>query len=262
MQNSDQYSIPTVIYASDETLQRAERLFPPKFKNFLAIPILQVKPRISEEEFKYRIESLPEMDFVIFSSPNAAKMFNALCEASKTRFYFGDVKVIATGDKTASTCRDLYIDVDFLPKTYSAAGIVKMLEEMEIKNKNVLIPKSAKAGSFLTDEISKLGAEVFAIDTYTVEPPNQSELRNLKSKLELIDPQLFIFTSPSAFEFARKTFCCGDIDKVFKSKYVAAIGDKTASALFKEGIKNVIIPETYTLDGLLRKLTEYFKTPK
>ncbi|WP_456465592.1 uroporphyrinogen-III synthase [Persephonella sp.] len=79
-------------------------------------------------------------------------------------------------------------------------------------------------------------------------------------KKDLVESDIVIFSSQNAVEFLLSGI---DIN-LLKGKTIIATGEKTGKALKRKGIKNVIIPEVYSAEGVanLIKSKEEFKGKK
>lgn len=71
---------------------------------------------------------------------------------------------------------------------------------------------------------------------------------------------LFIFTSPSTFENFIQIMDLNNPVNYFKKFDIAAIGPTTRSAIESKKVKVNIIPDEFTIDGLVKKVIEYYKT--
>jgi uroporphyrinogen-III synthase len=66
------------------------------------------------------------------------------------------------------------------------------------------------------------------------------------------------FTSPTALRRFASLIGEDQATDLLNTTLVAAIGPVTAAAATEMGIHTPIVPDTYTVDGLVRLLTSYF----
>jgi uroporphyrinogen-III synthase len=110
--------------------------------------------------------------------------------------------------------------------------------------------------------LKNLGAIIKSVPVYNVAIPTGDSLKPNLQLLESSEIDLFIFTSPSTFENFLQIV---DIKNPFQyfSKYdVAAIGPTTKEAIEAKKVKVKILPEEFTINGLTKKIVEYYSNHK
>uniref|UniRef100_A0A0A9E653 Uroporphyrinogen-III synthase n=1 Tax=Arundo donax TaxID=35708 RepID=A0A0A9E653_ARUDO len=113
----------------------------------------------------------------------------------------------------------------------------------------VLYPASAKAGHEIQDGLSDRGFEVTRLNTYTTVPVQDVEPLTLK--LALSAPVVAV-ASPSALRAWLNLV--SQVDNWNNS--VACIGETTASAARKLGLRSIYYPSTPGLDGWVESILE------
>jgi uroporphyrinogen-III synthase len=184
-------------------------------------------------------------DYAVFTSPVAVEMF--MPHADKVSFK----KVISVGTKTAARLKEKGIETDFIPEIFSAEGMIKMFEDVDVNGLKFLMPGAEKrAGNFHGYLISK-GAEVELVSTYKTSPMIydkgfvDSYLR--ENKIEIIT-----LTAPSAAEslLAQTTSLEGIA--------LVSIGKTTWSYLKEKG-HDSIYPEVMTIEGMTELIVKTYK---
>ncbi len=222
---------------------------------FPALKIKTLRNRQVEKTFA----EINRFDFVVFTSVNAVKSFLELKDFYKSSFKWKDIWVAATGAKTALFCSNNGIEVNFVPDEYSASGLLLLFESIDIKGKKILIPCSLLAGDELAEGLKKRNAVVTKIPIYNVVPPDIEEVRSLIDLTHDNKPDLFAFTSPSAFKNFIRLLNVTNLGGYFGGSAIAAIGNTTARAIENFGLNVSIVPEKFTLEFLSEAIVKYFQ---
>jgi len=127
-----------------------------------------------------------------------------------------------------------------------------------LKNKVVFIPRSAIGREELPKGLKDLGAIIKSVPVYNVSLPSGDKMKQSLEVLNNSDPDLFIFTSPSTFE--NFLLIMGIKNPVgYLGKFdVAAIGPTTKEAIENKNVKVEILPDEFTIEGLIKKIIEYY----
>jgi len=230
--------------------------------NVIVFPTLEILPPESWKKFD-KIVSLPEkIDFIVFTSAHAVKMFNIRCNELNVKLNFNKTKVVSVGTKTSSVCGRDNIPVHIVPKKFSADGVVEELSKYNLKNKVVFIPRSAIGREELPHGLKDLGAVIKSVPVYNVSLPTKENIKPYIEELKKNKPYLFIFTSPSTFENFLQIEKISNPVNYFSKFDVAAIGPTTKASIEKNNVTVNIMPDEYTIDGLIRKITSYYSKQK
>lgn len=193
-------------------------------------------------------------DYLIFTSANAVRMFLRGTAELGAEIYYKQLTVAAVGRKTAIVCTKNNIEVSLVPDDYSAKGLIKKFEGIDVAGKTVLIPSSAIGGEELSEYLKSRGARVNSPVVYDVGLPDPAVTAPAAEKLKEIKPDVFIFTSPSTFRNFLKIMNIDSPALFFNGSKVAAIGPTTKAEIENAGIKVSVFPEEYTMDGLLKRI--------
>ena len=230
--------------------------------NVIIFPTLEIVPPSDWSKFDSVVSHPNRIDFIIFTSVHAVQMFSRRIQEIGSIINYNQTKVVAVGTKTSAYCHKNNINVNIIPEKFSSEGVVEALSKYNLKNKVVFIPRSAIGREGLPMGLKELGAVIKSATVYNVAIPSNE---NLKSNLQLLESSnidLFIFTSPSTFE---NFLQIADIKTPFQyfSKFdVAAIGPTTKEAIESKKVKVKILPDEYTINGLTKKIVEYYGTQK
>ena len=226
----------------------------------IVFPTLAIVPPSNWNGFDIVILKPDKINFIIFTSVHAVEMFSKRCEELKIKIDFTNIKVVAVGNKTSAVCRDYKIPVHIIPDKFSAEGVIEKLSKFDLKDKLVFIPRSAIGREELPRGLKDLGAIIKSVPVYNVSFPNKEIIAENLEVLKKSKPDLFIFTSPSTFENFLQILNVVNPAEYFRGYDVAAIGPTTKTAVENSRVKVNIMPDEYTIDGLIKKITEYYKS--
>ncbi len=205
----------------------------------MAFPLIKTAPLpFNAEEV---LEFSPE--YILFSSKNGAKHFFSRVSPED----FTHSSVIAVGSSTAEVLKSYGLN-SIIPKTFSAEGIVELLESFQVEGRKFLIVRPEKARKKVAEYLKSRGAKIKEVVVYRTEPDFEKRER-LK---EVVDrkPEVYAFTSPSNFN-AFIALIGEKALEYLKAVKVIPIGHVTQKALEKRGVPVWKLPSRYTLDGII-----------
>ena len=171
--------------------------------------------------------------------------------------------IAAIGSKTKELLQEYGLSAHVLPEKFTAASLLKTIEQKKIKNTQVLLPVSAIARDELYMGLKSLGANVQRIVVY------QNRLNQPKNKDNVIKAilngniDMLIFFSPSAVQNFASIIGQYTLAEIRHLKLlVAVIGPTTAAAVRELGLTPHIEPLNYTTEELIHAITDYYKTVK
>ncbi len=230
--------------------------------NVVIIPTLEIVPPTDWSKFDSALSHPEKIDFIVFTSVHSVEMFSRRCREIGASLNYNRTKVVAVGNKTSSCCHKNNISVSIVPEKFSAEGVIEALSKYNLKNKIVFIPRSAIGREELPKGLKDLGAVIKTVPVYNVSIPTKEEFQHNLEILNSTKVDLFIFTSPSTFE---NFLQIADIKNPFQyfSKFeIAAIGPTTKDAIEAKRVKVKILPEEFTLNGLVKKIVEHYSNSK
>nr|GMC55000.1 uroporphyrinogen-III synthase, chloroplastic isoform X1 [Ipomoea batatas] len=166
-----------------------------------------------------------------------------------------NVRIAVVGAGTASIFDEVtqsskqYLDVAFAPSKATGKVLALELPKHENKRCTVLYPASAKASGEIEEGLSKRGFEVTRLNTYTTAPIQHVDEALLK--IALCAPVVAV-ASPSAIR-AWASFVPALEEW---GNAIACIGETTALAAKRLGLRNVYYPENPGLDGWVDSILE------
>jgi uroporphyrinogen III methyltransferase/synthase len=204
------------------------------------------------------IENLTTYDVLIFTSVNGVKnFFQRLKEKGKNISPLKKLKMVAIGPKTAAAIEQFHLRVDIIPKKFQAESVVEALEKDGITGKRFLLPRAEKARDVLPKEITKRGGHINVVTVYRTSK-GKGDVQAVKELFRKRLIHYITFTSSSTVKNFVELLAEKDISKMIKGAVVASIGPITADTAASLGIKTDILPENYTIPGLVKAISEYF----
>jgi uroporphyrinogen-III synthase len=225
----------------------------------IIFPTLEIVPPSSWNEFDKIVSEQNKIDFIIFTSAHAVKMYTKRLKELNLEIHYKQMKVVAVGSKTYSICEKYNVPVHIIPKRFSGEGVVDALSKFDLKDKTIFIPRSALGREDLPHGLRELGAIIKTVPVYNVSLPTKENISENIKKLNTSKPDLFIFTSPSTFENFMQIMDISNPMSYFKGYDVAAIGPTTQSAIENKRVKVNIMPDEFTIQGLVKKVIEFYK---
>ncbi|HUX61876.1 MAG TPA: uroporphyrinogen-III synthase [Ignavibacteriaceae bacterium] len=248
-----------VITRAIEQSKESSETFKQLGANVIIFPTLDIVPPDSWSQFDSIITGKAKIDFIIFTSAYAVKMFTLRCNDLNVKLDFNRIKIVAVGNKTAAICERNNIPVHIIPQKYSANGVINELSNYDLESKVIFIPRSAIGREELPEELEKLGAIIKSAPAYNVSIPPPDIIKENLERLRQSNPDIFIFTSPSTFENFLTILKISEPVNYFVRSDVAAIGPSTKTAIENKGVHVSIMPDEYTIDGLAKAIVEYYK---
>ncbi len=218
-------------------------------------PTIEISPLQDYEPLKKAVENLRDYDWLIFTSVNGVRFFwREIRKMGLDARALGNNRVAAIGPATAKVLEEKGIFADFVPEKYVAESVVEGLLKLGIKDKKVLIPRARVAREVLPAELERAGAHVQVVPVYETGLA-QADGALILSRLEKGEIQYVTFTSSSTVENFFSLIAPEKLRPyVQKGLKLVCIGPITADTLQKFGFRADLMPEDYTIPGIVRTL--------
>lgn len=188
-------------------------------------------------------------DFIIFSSINAVKYFMDKSDARA-------IKYIAVGSKTAEFLKNYGIDAIVPQGEFSADGLIDYFKNIDVKDKNILIPVPETHSDKFKNYLITNGALVETVVIYKTSKIKYEEgyVKNFiaENKIDTV-----VFASPSAAESFFMNF---HEDSFINKLNFISIGKTTYNFLKNSLNIDSYYPEEYTIYGVVLLLQELRRT--
>ncbi len=220
-------------------------------------PTIQIVPPESWTALDDALEHLDDYAWIIFTSANGVRFFfQRLQEQGRDIRALKNIRISTIGPATAVILEKMGVKVDLVPKEYISEGVVKAFQGQDIRGARILLPRAEMARDVIPAGLEKMGARVDVVTVYrTISSGRRPE--ELDSLIKEGKVDVITFTSPSTVT------CFQEImgrDYVLPPRVkIAAIGPVTAAAVHKAGLKVDILQETYTIEGLVAGMQDFFR---
>ncbi|KAL7127441.1 hypothetical protein ABFS83_14G253500 [Erythranthe nasuta] len=196
-------------------------------------------------------------DWIIITSPEAGVTFLDAWQAAGTP----KVRVGVVGAGTASIFEKIVpsskqsLNVAFVPSKATGTVLAAELPNYGNARSSVLYPASAKASNEIDEGLAKRGFEVTRLNTYTTEPISHVDQLVLE---EALTAPVIAVASPSAVrDFVLYSAWVSLLPESQKWDNAAVcIGETTALAAKKLGVRNVYFPSNPGLEGWVNSILE------
>ncbi|MCX8010516.1 MAG: uroporphyrinogen-III synthase [Ignavibacteria bacterium] len=236
------------------------KVFEEQGAEVIVLPTLKIVPPLSWQKCDEAIKKLTEFSAIIFTNANAVDWFYRRMQYLDSDFDFKNLMVIAIGQKTAECCKMHNIPISFILKDLTSEGMIRTLESLDLKGKNILITQSHVERDELTERLYKLGAKATRVDCYDVIVPKIEDISEVIIEMNSKDIDVYVFTSPSTFKNYLEIFRIENPKEYFADKVIAAIGPATKNEISSHNIEVKIMPTQFTLQGLVQSIINFFTT--
>lgn len=208
-------------------------------------PTIRIEPASNPKPLLQALSELATFDRVLFTSVNGVTHTWQHLQHP----WPDSVRVAAIGPATAAALNSRGVTPDFVPSEYVAEALASGLGS--VQGQSILLPRASKARPALVELLHAGGAKVTLVTAYEthVNHPSDTAYAALAGGADAIT-----FTSGSTVE----GFVAVSPD--LKIPVTAAcIGPVTAQVAADAGFKVAIVAKTYTTEGLVTALEEYFE---
>ncbi len=209
----------------------------------LLIPAIKTVP-LASSKFTSALACLTDYDWILLTSANAVRFF---AQALPTGVSLPSLA--AVGPATAAAMTGASLGVSAHPDRFTGVELAEALGPLQ--GNRILLPRSRRGRDEIISALNEQGAHVDDIAIYdTVACAPSPEMRTELAR----GVDVLTFTSPSTVEsFSHHVFreCWG-------SALIACIGPTTADAAQRLGLSVEIVPDTYTVDGLIDAIVRYY----
>ncbi|KAL3628259.1 hypothetical protein CASFOL_027305 [Castilleja foliolosa] len=222
----------------------------------LELPLIQ-HTRLPDLDKLSSLLSSTSFDWIIITSPEAGLVFLEAWKIAETP----RVRVGVVGAGTASVFEKIEptweqsLNVAFVPSKAIGKVLTAELPDHGNERCTVLYPASAKAGHEIQEGLTKRGFEVTRLNTYTTVSVDISDLMSPNGELashvdemvleQALSAPVIALASPSAI----RAWISLIPEPQKWGKAVACIGETTALAAKKLGLRNVYFPENPGIEG-------------
>jgi len=242
-----------------ERSQEAVRIIEDYRGTVLVAPTLELQVSNTQSLIKL-CQTADKLDWLIFTSPTSILSLFKHCKDLKERLN-PQCKIAVIGPRTGNYLEEHALKPDVIPDDYTAEGLLEVFKDINIRNKNIGLPRTLAARDVLPEGLKEKGAHVFLAEAYkSALPKDRSKVNELISSIIKMEVDAVTFTSTltasNLFEMVKEEDKERFLEPLRNGEVlVAAIGPVTAKPLEEQGIPT-IIPEKYTVKAMLNKLKD------
>jgi uroporphyrinogen-III synthase len=211
-------------------------------------PVLQVTGPEDEAELRQALERLPEMDWLVLTSPRAV-------EALDGQGVFVDeapegLQIAVVGARTEEALEERGWRAHVVPRPAGAIPLLLALQARDVgRGARILFPASEKARTVLPDGLRDRGARVYQVVAYRPAPAALSP----QARAAMGGADAVTFTSPSAVNALVESL--GDEELAALRELPAGVqGPTTGRAAREAGWTRLVEAEPRTFQGLAAAL--------
>jgi uroporphyrinogen-III synthase len=227
----------------------------------ILFPTIKIIPTENWGACDLAIKNMESFDWIVFSSQNSVKYF--LQRLSLHNKKIGNQKIGVIGAKTAEFVSSYDLPLDLLPEKYSAAGFLEQLRQLNLQNKNFLLPVSDIARDELICGLRDLGHRATSVEVYRTVINNEIQKEELQKKIGTHGIDCLTFFSPSAFTSFLEIMNKETLALIqYNNIALAAIGETTAAVIQEKGFYPHIIAQKSSDNHILEAIKVYFSQLK
>ena len=220
----------------------------------LLFPAIQIEAPENWQSVDHALQSLPQVDWAIFSSRNAVAHALSRAHSLGVAWPLGP-RVAAVGRETAKALGEFGIPVDLVPRNFSSEGLLESAELAPVQGQRIVIFAGDQGRELLELTLTQRGAVVEKAFCYrrTIPGSNPTPLLHAWARGEL---DAVTVTSPEIFNnFFQLIGGLGQ--RWLKRTPIIAISPLTAEAVTAVGLPPPWIAPEASSDGILAALESW-----
>ncbi|NLB18134.1 MAG: uroporphyrinogen-III synthase, partial [Syntrophomonadaceae bacterium] len=165
-------------------------------------------------------------------------------------------RICAIGPATAAEAESRGLRVSVIPPEYKAEAAADILLRHMEAGEQMLLPRARGAREILPVLLSERGIRVDELEIYeaALESSVSAHALELLKKAEI---DFITFTSSSTVNNFVTLIGAEELPRLQKEVKVACIGPVTANTAREAGFNVDVIPQNYTVDGLVQEIVEF-----
>jgi uroporphyrinogen III methyltransferase/synthase len=226
-------------------------------------PTFRVAPPDDPEAMDRAAASVDEYQWVVFESASAATRFlSALTRGPRDLRALGRVHICAVGPSTADrlTAAGIRADVVIAEMGVESVGEA-IVAHAPVAGTRVLVVRPDHLRGVVGEDLARRGAAITDLVAYRTAPASPDAPGVQALYRSLLDGQIdaVTFTSPTALRRFAVLIGEEQAADLLNTVVVVAIGPVTAAAAAELGVRSPIVPESYTVAGLVQALVAHFQ---
>jgi len=219
----------------------------------ICFPTIDFVP-LPAPELDAALAQLDQYAWLIFTSANAVHFFWEKLDPNRLQITDYRLQIAAVGSATKKNLAEKGISVDFMPDQFTGEQLALGLGN--VAGQRILLPRARIGRPEIVNLLHERGAvvdDVALYDTITAVPTPEA-LAQLEKGVDVLT-----FTSPSSVRNFVKITRHTMFWKHRMSTLIAVIGPSTAAEAENHDLSVDIMPEEYTIDGLVTAVAAHFE---
>ncbi|WP_010531139.1 uroporphyrinogen-III synthase [Lentibacillus jeotgali] len=219
------------------------------------VPLLKISCK-RDEGIKELSQSPELFRWLFFTSANGVHCFFQLLKEEGINYNFlTGSKFAAVGCKTAHALENYGFQADFIPSTYSAEAMThEFFVAYSRIEEPVLVIRGNKSRDILPCWLKEKGTRFETVEVYET-GARFSKKDELNAILEQDNLDVLTFTSPSSID----AFMEMKEEQIRYLPPIVCIGTTTKDRASEWGLTHLLVPEEFTIDGMMTIMEEYFE---
>jgi len=202
------------------------------------------------------IGRLSSFDWVLFSSANGARFFCERADRLGVVSWPSSFRAASVGPGTTRELESRGIPVSLTAEVHTGEGLFEALKIRGVAGKRFLLPRAEEGREALPELLSGEGGEVVSVVAYRNGVADRDDA--VAEEIVSNPPDVCTFASPSSFRNLFALLGEEEARGMLERSRIAVIGEVTARAVEKRGFRVDIVPETYTLRGMVEAVAAHF----
>jgi len=230
----------------------------------LSFPTIDITPPADWAGLDQAINNIANYGCILFRNIKVVKFFiERLLENGKDVRSLGDVRILASGQKVATELAHYGLRADSQSVEFTASGLAAALGELNSIGNRVLLPVAKEGSDLLRDNLSGvLAADIDVVTAYE-SVKSATDVSRVVRLLEQRKIAAITFTSAAAVHAFFELLGKDRAESLLSGVSIACIGPVTAKAVEEYRLEAGIMPQEFTLTGLVHAVAEnYLKEKK
>jgi len=219
-------------------------------------PLVAFEPPLDWDPLDAALHRLGEFDWLLFTSQNAVRFFEARRRELGIPLHWGRPRVAAVGPATAKAAREMGYGVGFVAKEATGRALAQGLAQ-SVARCTVLLPRSDYARYDLPEMLQAAGARVTDVVAYRTVAPAPDAQQALE-RIRAGEVDAVTLASPSAFERLAEQLGMPALAELTGRVALAALGPVTAEAIRQAGLPVAVVPAKPSAAAFVEALAAYF----
>ena len=214
-------------------------------------PCIAIAPPEDTTQLDTYLSRLELFYWLVFTSPNTVQTIHQRLSDLSPQPNWTKTKIGVVGSKTAQAVEAVFgRQVDFVPSDFTASVLAQTLPD--VQGRKILLPQSELADDSLAQSLTERGAEVINVVAYRNTIGAGGD--DVPTLLRQNQIDMLTFTSSSTVENFLKRITPQSTPDI----PVLCIGPSTAKTAQSCGFSHILVPDEYTLNGMIDKLIDYY----